>query len=1116
MKKTVLGFDIGKASIGWAVVELDESILDCATLEDAKYKIDNGCIKASGVRCFKEPVNDKGKSLAKIRGENRRSRATIERKAERLKYFVKLAKQYNIVEDNFSIKEFSIPAKTDWKEWDVWKLRANAIKEKLSPFEVFRILYHIANHRGFYFPTKAEQKEMLSAKKEKNESEDEEKDEKASESKKVKAGIALVRKNLEQSGCKTVGEYIYKNAEENPKNNLVVKRNKNGSYNISIYRTELEAEVKEILKFQRSKGNTIFSEEFEERYLKEVLYYNHPVDELKLQKMMGMCEFEPDEIRFPKKGYEAELFAFYNRLNNLKITNREDEILKPEERKKVLDFVLNQKNGEMSFTDLRTCLNLSDYNMKFNLCNYREFNPEYEKTVKIKKEKIEETKIAEFDYYHSVRGEILGNCWEDVKQRALKYFDNHPDKKEVKYYYSDIRKYIQCTEDYRFSAIEDKYCKAKSIVGDEKYFAQFEKDIFVSFSGYALIKKGLGEYFEQLSKSDLNVIAETLVYCKSDETRKQYLQEKGIDNELIIDKILELNMKDLGSFSRKALEKLNSLMERGVLFNEAKEKLGYGVITNEKTTLIEPYSGPFENNATVSRIIAQFRKLINAIVRKYKVIDEIHIEVATDVANSKDKIARIRNGQTKYKEQRDSAKERCREDFGIDPDEGDNLLRVRLAEEQDWFCPYSGKHIFAGDIKDTPKDDINIFECDIDHIIPISRSFNDSLTNKVICSSSSNKEKTNKIPYEYFRDFKTEEEWRIFKDRVIKLNRMSSAKKRNLLRESFTEEDMKNFISRDLNNTRYATRHIAEYLRKYFSFEQSKNDTIKDVNRIRVLGGGITAKLRHMWGLNKNRDENDKHHAQDAIVIACASFGHIYYICSVLKKLEEKGIRPGKDTKLVPWDSFREDVAKSLDDIFVSRPPRKSATGSAHDATIYPLKENHKNYNKNVVKSGIPVRDGKTPNGDMFRTDVFVKKNKKGKDEFYLVPIYTSQLGKELPNKAIVADKPEEEWIIIDDTFEFKFSLFKEDYIKVKQGNEYIEGYFKGTDRSNGRISIIANDNSFKDRFGSKTLAEIKKYAVDVLGNKVEIKKEKRVPLTLRKNDKQRREDRAKRKQQKG
>ena len=809
------------------------------------------------------------------------------------------------------------------------------------------------------------------------------------------------------------------------------KHNKKDDYSVSLYRDDLRDEVKTILKFQREQGNSLFTQEFEDRYINEVLMYNHSLEDDNIKKMIGECELIPGQLRFPKHGYEAELFTFYNRVNNLVICNDKNKgrsQVKHEgtenkiDNKGILNYVLNSKSCKLTFSDLRKFLNLSS-DERFNLCSYHEFNPEYEKTIKIEKNKIDEFNADNLKLYDVVTGEEKDSCWLGLKPVVEQYFERYDNAKSVKYYFSDIRKQLNIAENLRFCKLKKDYCLSKNEIGIDKYLAQFEKETFVEFPGYLLLKKGVGEDFEKLNTKNLNDIAEALVYYQSDESRKNYLEQHGIKDDILINKILELNMKEVTFFSRQALQMLNEKMKDGILFNEAKTQLGFEAEQKEKTTEIAPYHGSFEKNATVARIIAEFRKTVNAISKKYGVIDEIHIEMATDVANSKDKIMRIRNGQIRYKEQRDAARERCRE-HKINPDEGDNLLRFRLAEEQDFQCIYTGQHIYLGTRENTPKDQINILDCDIDHIIPISRSFNDSLSNKVICSNLANREKTNRLPYEWFKE-KSEEEWKIFVKRVLSGNKMSGVKKHNLLREKFDDDDMKNFISRDLNNTRYATRHIAEYLREYFSFENSQNTIIKDVHRIRVLGGGITAKLRHLWGLDKDRDESNLHHAQDAVVIACASFSNIYYICSVLKELEIKGIRP-KKTQLGPWKTFRDDLYEALNKITVSKLVRASATGQAHKQPG--PKKGYTIIKRQKAKNAIDV-----PLDSMFRYDVYC--NDKG---YYCMPIYAIDLHRKDFEYVAMQNKNE----IEANEQDFVFSLYKGSMVKIiTKDNECFEGY---------------------------------------------------------------------------
>ena len=80
-------------------------------------------------------------------------------------------------------------------------------------------------------------------------------------------------------------------------------------------------------------------------------------------------------------------------------------------------------------------------------------------------------------------------------------------------------------------------------------------------------------------------------------------------------------------------------------------------------------------------------------------------------------------------------------------------------------------------------------------------------------------------------------------------------------------------------------------------------------------------------------------------------------------------------------------------------------------------------------KSGLPVRGGIAANGSMLRVDIFTKAGK-----FYAVPLYVADAVKaELPNKASVAAKDESEWTIMDDSYQFLFSLNPNDWVRVIQ-----------------------------------------------------------------------------------
>lgn len=641
--------------------------------------------------------------------------------------------------------------------------------------------------------------------------------------------------------------------------------------------------------------------------------------------------------------------------------------------------------------------------------------------------------------------------------------------------------------------------------------------VFYEMKGWHKLKsKFTAEEWNELS-SDTMVLdkAVKVIACeKNDEAISNGLRENGIKEEYI-GKFVQCTFDKFINLSFKALYNIIPFMETGMLYNSACEKAGYDfrvggdTLVDKKGVLLAPIAEDKQTTVpVVNRTVAQFRKVYNAMVRKYGLPDQINIETGRDLKRTHDERQKIKNKNDENRKERELAAkelEACHVKGN-----STNILKYRLYQEQDGKCIYSGNVI-----------DINRLDevgyLDIDHIIPYSRSLDNSYNNKVLCLSSENRKKSNMTPFEYMKD---SGRWDDFEARVKLLH--NKVKENHLLDKTFVDRELE-FRERNANDNSYISKYVKQYCEDGIDFSSSPWKDIK--TRVQMRTGTLTDYLRHHWGLKKDRDENDLHHAQDAIVIACATqemVGYLSYVSKIFenkyKIQEQKGETWYKTLKKrfeEPWAGFREDVLASLDKIFVSRPPRKSATGEIHQDTIRSLNPKHKNYNAKDIKSGIFVRGGLANNGAMLRTDVFVKKNKKGKDEFYLVPIYLSDMGHELPNKAIVAHKDEKDWIALDESYEFKFSLYKDDLVRLTKKDKVIFGYFKETNRANGSISIEAHDRSETNcSVGVKIQDKFQKYAVDLLGNVVEVKQETRVSLTNIKSNKQRMAERKAKKSQ--
>lgn len=141
MKKKIFGFDLGIASIGWAVIEFDNEYFNSATGE-----VVDGRIIKSGVRCFPIAENPKdGTSLAAPRREKRLARRICRRKARRMDSIKRLFVAKNMVSSVEELKALY----ASQQGGDVWNLRVKALSEKLSKEELLRVLTHLAKHRGF-------------------------------------------------------------------------------------------------------------------------------------------------------------------------------------------------------------------------------------------------------------------------------------------------------------------------------------------------------------------------------------------------------------------------------------------------------------------------------------------------------------------------------------------------------------------------------------------------------------------------------------------------------------------------------------------------------------------------------------------------------------------------------------------------------------------------------------------------------------------------------------------------------------------------------------------------------------------------------------------------------
>lgn len=391
---------------------------------------------------------------------------------------------------------------------------------------------------------------------------------------------------------------------------------------------------------------------------------------------------------------------------------------------------------------------------------------------------------------------------------------------------------------------------------------------------------------------------------------------------------------------------------------------------------------------------------------------------------------------------------------------------------------------------------------EIDHILPYSRSFDDSYSNKALVLSEQNQLKGDKTPFEAFskEQFETIQN---FAQKIIKNHK----KYKNLTTKNFQNRQA-GFIARNLNDTSHIEVLIKDFVSEFLDFSPLKEGKKK---HILSVSGTLTSVFRYYMGFAKKDRSNDLHHALDACVIALCNDVLVQKFSEFKRDYELEKSRQNsrilsqaiKDDYLTNKEfsegkKYRNNIKELLDKIFVSRKVRAKTTGALHQETIRSLKNKANAQDDIALGKQRAIRGGYAGNGEMPRIDIFT--DNKGK--FYAVPIYTMDFAsKRLPNKAPIAGKTE--WLEMDENYEFKFSLYKNDLIAIQKSkmSEPVLCYFAGFDISTASIKAKKHDRKYEnlsndemelfknpskeglqDGIGIKTLKVFKKMIVSPLG----------------------------------
>lgn len=590
-------------------------------------------------------------------------------------------------------------------------------------------------------------------------------------------------------------------------------------------------------------------------------------------------------------------------------------------------------------------------------------------------------------------------------------------------------------------SVEDKYEIVKALqkfalkhnLGDDfievfKKTPPFKKD-YGAYSAKA-IKKLLrlmraGKYWDE-SAIDRNtrIRIEKVIDGEFDDTIKDRIRNKAIDLNKITDfKLLPVWLACYIVYNRHS---------------ESKE------ITKWKTPdNIDAYLRTFKQhslrNPIVEQIIMETLRTVRDVWKKYGDFSEIHVELGREMKNPADKRKRITeqinenenanirirrllmefinpeyeidnvrpyspgqqeilrifedgvlNSGIEIPEDIESILKKFKEtDSKKQPSKSD-LLRYKLWLEQKYRSPYTNEIIPLGKLF-TPA-------YQIEHIIPQSRYFDDSFSNKVICESEINQLKDNDLGYEFIKKHHGEKIKLSF-GKIVEILSVDAyeafvkdnySRNRGKMKKLLMEDIPDEFIERQLNDSRYISKVIMGLLSNIVREEDEDDATSKNLI---PCNGSITDRLKKDWGLNDvwneiiyprferlngltnsdrfgqwtnkqgkrifqiqvpidlqkgfNRKRIDhRHHAMDALVIACATRSHINYLNNEAAKSSAKETRYDLRRKLrrietiqrekivngqkvlqnievakefyKPWPAFTQDTKFALESIIVS------------------------------------------------------------------------------------------------------------------------------------------------------------------------------------------------------
>ncbi len=428
----------------------------------------------------------------------------------------------------------------------------------------------------------------------------------------------------------------------------------------------------------------------------------------------------------------------------------------------------------------------------------------------------------------------------------------------------------------------------------------------------AALAQALGVRWVELNEHERDEVVYVLVGGgTADEQRRQLVRRFGCTPEQARAATEARLPSGRASFSRQTLRTLlPRLQDAG---NEREAIIAAGFRTPEQARADRPVSAEEVSNPLVRAALVQVVKVVEAVAKEHgrpgdgPAFDVVRIELARDVRAKASDRAEINKEQRKRELQRRQFADQIAEFAPGSADSRDAQRRVRLWAEQNQRCLYTGSMLTLQAVLDGTK-------TQIDHILPRSRTLNNSDGNVALVLASANQAKGDRTVFEWGGPDKVAEV--AARARDLGLGR---TKIRNIEREEVPTDAIPDSL---LITTGYVNALARDLVRQVTG------------SKVEVSRGRLTGELRYMTGLTK--DPNDhRRHALDAAMVALTTPAIANRLARRYKTRIESG-RADRDHGLFePWAGARNHILAAYDAVLTSHKPRRKVSGQLVEDTLY-------------------------------------------------------------------------------------------------------------------------------------------------------------------------------------